>query len=174
MPGEDSAVTGLVIETCDIELEATDNRWTIHPDLLSVESGFENAAEDNLRVIGPAQFGVPDDIQSVPPNMDTDSTTVAPPSQTEPEGFFWEDESMPEGFVDTKTNRLRTLMEQVLIDTPSSDLEPLVQEIEGLAGEIDSYSRFRQEPGLRRLRWKMLTAMNFIRPYLVETPKPTS
>lgn len=71
---------------------------------------------------------------------------------------------MPEGFVETKTTTLKELLQAVTEE--DQDPESLTHELEGLAGEIDSYSRFRSDPDLQRLRWKTLAAMNFAQPFL--------
>lgn len=183
VPGADSAVTGLIIDQFDVDFEPSTEAWfteqSPHKQLLALSSGFrcrENGqtTHDNLYVFGLARSGFPR-VRSVtvPEELETAGTDPKP-AQHSPSDFEWQDESMPDGFVETKTTRLRNLMNRVLVESPPSETEPLVQEIEGLAGEIDSYSRFRPEPGLRRLRWKMLSGMNLIRPFLVETAKPTS
>jgi hypothetical protein len=175
VPGADSAVTGLLIDRFEIEFNGTTERqFDENRNMIHMESGFHSADDgqtpvDNLYIFGPARQGAPSSMPVRKPN--SLSRASSPPDDVgePPTDFDWQDESMPEGFVDTKTDRLRTLMNQVLVAETDRETEPLVQEIEGLAGEIDSYSRFRTEPGLRRLRWKMLTAMNLIRPFLLES-----
>lgn len=178
VPGTDSAVAGLLIDRFEIEFEGSTERWVDSEDgidrLLGLPSGFNatddgRTSEDGIFVFGLARSGQPQSPNFTIPDFLTEPAGLVNEPGDVPGEFTWQDESMPEGFVDTKTRRLRELMQRVLIDEPPADTEPLVQEIEGLAGEIDSYSRFRTEPGLRRLRWKMLTAMNLIRPYLVES-----
>lgn len=174
-PGTDSAVTGLVAEACGIPpVPSTELRWRNVEGtrrIRDLDFGLEcdergNPGRTGVHVAGMAGAGPAD---SVDPEALLDRLDPRDPPAAD--GFetpepTQEDLAMPEGFVDTKTDRLRELISRaVRTDNPSENLIPA---LEGLAGEIDSYARFRREPRLQRLHGKARTAMNFVRPFLVD------
>lgn len=174
-PGTDSAVTGLVAEACGISpVPSTELRW--HPvegtrRIRDLDFGLEcdgrgDPGRRNVHVAGRAAAG-PADYVDPGALLDRLDPGEPPPGDSfeDPEPTQ-EDLAMPEGFVDTKTDRLRELIGRaVRTENPPENLVPA---LEGLAGEIDSYARFRREPRLQRLHGKALTAMNFVRPFLMD------
>lgn len=169
--GTDSVVSGLLIEHFSLEWKHDQQIWKDEGGQpLGFGSGFQTqsdgtTSEPGLIIGGLARAGIPEHLGSIPypEQQSTESPTA------EQSTFDWEDIGMPEGFVATKTRRLKKLMKTIIEQNDSNHSERLLQEWEGLAGEIDSYSRFRSDPALRRLRWKMLAGMNYARSYLLSS-----
>ncbi|MFB6355912.1 MAG: hypothetical protein ABEJ65_05290 [bacterium] len=181
--GADSAVSGLLIDRHQYSFAPSTEHYFMSEEnqtLWTVKSGFKtdnHTLENDVSIFvgGFAREGLPirgrftgllDQIREVAERL-TDESNV-----TTNEDIHCEDEGMPEGFVDTKYEKLRRFLTDILVN--EQEITPaLVQKIEGLAGEVDSYSRFRRDPELLRLRWSTLTAMNLVRPYLKQTPAHT-
>lgn len=175
LPGVDSAVTGLVAHASAATTVPSTDLWRLEDragspirglgfGLKCDEQGDTEAA--GVHAAGLAAAGPIDrvDLEALSNRLDPDEPPAEDPAD-DPEPVQ-EDLPMPEGFVDTKTERLGELVDRAVRDgSPPGNLVPT---LEGLAGEIDSYARFRREPRLRRLRWKTLAAMNFVRPFLVD------
>ncbi|MFB6346121.1 MAG: hypothetical protein ABEK50_10150 [bacterium] len=174
LPGVDSTPAGLIIDRTNLSLNSSTDYVTFGATddelIWDVDFGFEtleNGTTSNMKFFICGQLG------SGPTSTETLSGLASGfDSLPEPTSHFsrsfetdeWEDADLPEGFVDTKTETLRSLMSQV-IDS-SGNRDQLIQKLEGVAGEIDSYSRFRSDPDLQRLRWKTLTAMNYAQVFL--------
>ncbi len=175
LPGVDSAVTGLVahasaattvpsIDLRRLEDQASSPIHGLGFGLKCDERGDTEAP--GVHAAGMAAAGPIDrvDLEALSKHLDPAEAPAQDPTD-DPEPVQ-EDLAMPKGFVDTKTKRLGELIDRAVREGPTP--ENLVPTLEGLAGEIDSYARFRREPRLRRLRWKTLAAMNFVRPFLVD------
>lgn len=174
LPGVDSTVAGLLLERTNVSLNDNTDYYEIGEGdsrlIWDFDFGFKTrkgGTTSNMKVFACGQLA----------GGRTDTETLSElaggfEELPEPLGHYsdsfqtdeWEDTGLPEGFVETKTKTLRELMMDVLNSSPEDD--QLVQKLEGLAGEIDSYSRFRSDPDLQRLRWKTLTAMNYARAFL--------
>lgn len=158
LEGADSAVAGLLIERLETPPEQP-SAWLENPHDAST-GGFPNPRED----VFTAGALNPD-----PSDPDVDQLLAATRNRTAPEPDEdqpeFEDVDLPEGFVETKTNTLCSLLDECRRFNPERDSrQQLLQRLEGLAGEVDSYSRFRPDPDLLRLRWKTLLGMNLVRP----------
>ncbi len=174
LPGTDSAVTGLLLDKVGLNFDAPTKLFERRIDgrsrLWDFDFGLctdENGSTSNMKISATGQAA-----QGATSADQLRSLVEAFESLPEPTEHYnksfdksgWVDTDLPEGFVDTKTETLRGLMEDVLHSDKDSDI--LTQKLEGLAGEVDSYSRFRSDPDLQRLRWQTLTAMNFAQPFL--------
>ncbi len=174
LPGTDSAVTGLLLDETGLEFNASKNTYTTSPNntetVWDLDFGFvtdEHATTSNLKITVAGQAARGPTTAETLKNLVESIDSLPEPNVHYSEGFNmegWEDTSMPEGFVETKTDKLKKLLGQVL--DGDKNPEVLTHELEGLAGEIDSYSRFRSDPDLQRLRWKTLAGMNFSQPFL--------
>lgn len=174
LPGTDSAVTGLLLDKIGLDVSVSTDVYSYRRDdekkIWDLDFGFKtdnSGGTSNMKVsaTGQATEGptTADALSSLVESFDT----LSEPTTHYNESFDkqgWEDTSMPEGFVETKMNTLRKLLGDVLESDESADA--LTQKLEGLAGEVDSYSRFRSDPELQRLRWKTLAGMNFARSFL--------
>jgi hypothetical protein len=174
LPGTDSAVTGLLLDRTGLDfhgsndifetsLEDRDAIWDLNFGFESDEHGTTS----NLKISVTGQAAQGPTTADTLKNLVESIESLPEPTPHYNESFDkegWEDTSMPEGFVETKTSTLKELLQETIED--DRDPEALTHELEGLAGEIDSYSRFRSDPDLQRLRWKTLAAMNFAQPFL--------
>lgn len=174
LPGVDSTVAGLLLSRTNLTLNDETDYSSLDVDgselIWDYDFGFETrerGTTSNMKFFVAGQLA----------EGGTDTETLSELASgfeelPEPVGHYqnsfetdeWEDAGLPEGFVETKTETLRELMDEVLVADGNDD--QLIQKLEGLAGEIDSYSRFRSDSDLQRLRWKTLTAMNFARAVL--------
>lgn len=174
LPGSDSAVIGLLLDKTELAFNDNVNLFELPgengPRVWDFDFGLEtddHGGTSNMKIsaTGQAAEGVTttEQLRGLVERFES----LPEPTQHYNQSFDksgWEDTSMPEGFVETKTETLRNLLDDVL--TEAEDPDVLTQKLEGLAGEIDSYSRFRSDPDLQRLRWKALTAMNFAKPFI--------
>lgn len=177
LPGVDSASAGLVAEQTEASLddastalyrledEKTPSIWGTDFGLVASAEGATEA--DGVYAAGQAAAKAPDHVLPEKLLQQLDPPPDPPDGEPDsPERTTHEDLAMPEGFVDTKTQQLQTLVGDAL-DAEEGSRRPLISSLEGIAGEVESYSRFRTDPRLRRLRWKARTAVNFLRPFLV-------
>lgn len=173
LPGVDSTVAGLFLSRSNLTLNDQTDYYTLGDggDLIwDCDFGFETrdrGTTSNMKIFIAGQLaGGTTDTETLS-ELASGFDELPEPVTHYKESFEtddWEDAGLPEGFVETKTETLRELMDDVLESSDENDT--LVQKLEGLAGEVDSYSRFRSDPDLQRLRWKTLTAMNFARTLL--------
>jgi hypothetical protein len=182
LPGTDSAVTGLLLDKIGLGFDGSTELFERTEDgqrrLWDFDFGLttdENGATTNMKISATGQAAQGSTSADQLRNLVEAFESLPEPTEHYSKSFDkagWEDTSMPEGFVETKTETLQNLLGDVLRSDKESDV--LTQKLEGLAGEVDSYSRFRSDPDLQRLRWKTLTAMNFAQPFLsVDQAAPT-
>lgn len=182
LPGSDSAVTGLLLDSIGLAFNDEGDLLELSgengPRVWDFDFGLEtdeNGGTSNMKIsaTGQAADGVTttEQLRGLVQRFES----LPEPNEHYSKSFDksgWEDTSMPEGFVETKTETLRDLLDDVL--SAEEDPDVLTQKLEGLAGEVDSYSRFRSDPDLQRLRWKTLTAMNFAKPFITSDQTATA
>jgi hypothetical protein len=174
LPGTDSAVTGLLLDKVGLDFDGSTEFFerTVddQPRLWDFNFGLstdDNGSTSNMKISATGQVAQGPTRADQLRNLVEAFESLPEPTEHYSKSFDksgWVDTDLPEGFVETKTETLRNLLEDVLQFDEDPDM--LTQKLEGLAGEVDSYSRFRSDPDLQRLRWQTLTAMNFAQPFL--------
>lgn len=174
LPGTDSAVTGLLLDKVGLDFNGSTELFERTEDgrsrLWDFDFGLstdDNGSTSNMKISATGQAAQGPTSANQLRNLVEAFESLPEPTEHYSKSFDksgWVDTDLPEGFVETKTETLRNLLGEVLRSNEDSDV--LTQKLEGLAGEVDSYSRFRSEPDLQRLRWQTLTAMNFAQPFL--------